>query len=110
MVERQLQTQPDFTTQHGILRDSSANVLMVFSKSIGVTDSNLAELLAVREVFILFTSSERVQSHNLVVESDSKDVKEWSIVHVLREANAFADGLAKAGVHIMDDLVEIFNR
>ncbi|XVF46753.1 hypothetical protein PTKIN_Ptkin03bG0053700 [Pterospermum kingtungense] len=35
----------------GILWASSSNVLRVFSFSVGVVDSNLTELLAVREAF-----------------------------------------------------------
>ncbi|XVF54250.1 hypothetical protein PTKIN_Ptkin05aG0165200 [Pterospermum kingtungense] len=41
----------------GILRDCNANIKMRFSKSIGIVDSSLAEVLAVKEAFLLFSSS-----------------------------------------------------
>ncbi|XVE65659.1 hypothetical protein DITRI_Ditri08aG0017800 [Diplodiscus trichospermus] len=41
----------------GVLRDHLANKRIVFSETIGVVDSNLAELLAVTEAFIIFLSS-----------------------------------------------------
>ncbi|XVF79203.1 hypothetical protein PTKIN_Ptkin14bG0201600 [Pterospermum kingtungense] len=40
----------------GLLRDHLRKELMRFSKSIGVEDSNVAELLAIREGLILFLS------------------------------------------------------
>ncbi|XVF83420.1 hypothetical protein PTKIN_Ptkin16aG0484400 [Pterospermum kingtungense] len=41
----------------GVLRDHEAKVKIRFSKAIGVADSNLAEVLASREAFLLFASS-----------------------------------------------------
>ncbi|XVF83470.1 hypothetical protein PTKIN_Ptkin16aG0489500 [Pterospermum kingtungense] len=35
----------------GVLRDSDANVILCFSKAAGNIDSNLAELIAVKEAF-----------------------------------------------------------
>ncbi|XVF77053.1 hypothetical protein PTKIN_Ptkin14bG0009000 [Pterospermum kingtungense] len=48
-----------------------------FSKSIGVTESNFAEILAIREAFILFVSSPWVNCRNLVIESDFKNTISW---------------------------------
>ncbi|XVE78573.1 hypothetical protein DITRI_Ditri13aG0156700 [Diplodiscus trichospermus] len=39
----------------GVLRDHKANIKLVFSKSVDVVDSNLAELLAIREAFLIFS-------------------------------------------------------
>ena len=41
----------------GVLRDNSATIKIVFSKAVGVVESNAAELLAVREVLRIFVSS-----------------------------------------------------
>ncbi|XVF66579.1 hypothetical protein PTKIN_Ptkin10aG0048600 [Pterospermum kingtungense] len=109
-----------------ILRDHHGNELIRFSKSIGVEDSNVAELLAIREAFILFLSSTWVMSSKLIVESDSMvavdwarkpssvpcrvrnfinhlenlklKCKDWKIVHIFRKANQVADKLAKEEV------------
>ena len=61
----------------GVLRDCSGVVKAVFSKAIGVTDSNVAELLAVREALRIFTDSSWVSSHKLTIESDSSNVVNW---------------------------------
>ncbi|XVF43589.1 hypothetical protein PTKIN_Ptkin02bG0051700 [Pterospermum kingtungense] len=117
----------------GILRDSDANIILCFSKAAGNIDSNLAELMAVKEAFQLFISSQWALSHALAVESDSSNVVMWvnnpdktpwrmrnlmaiienmklqvigwSISHILREANEVADKLAKSGVKRQNDLV-----
>ncbi|XVF80295.1 hypothetical protein PTKIN_Ptkin15bG0059300 [Pterospermum kingtungense] len=111
----------------GILRDSNSNFRTIFSKSIGVADSNLVELLAVHEVMKLFVPSSWVSSHKLLLESDSSNVvkrisnqssvfwrlrwlinkienlklliSEWSVNHTQREANVVVDSLAKARVN-----------
>ncbi|OMO53991.1 reverse transcriptase [Corchorus capsularis] len=57
----------------GILRDEAGNSLVVFSKSIGVADSNYAEFVAIREAFIIFSASKWCDSHFLIVESDSEN-------------------------------------
>ncbi|XVE85397.1 hypothetical protein DITRI_Ditri17bG0087800 [Diplodiscus trichospermus] len=55
----------------GILRDHNEEVLIVFSKSIDVADSNFAELMAIRESFLLFLTSPWLNSKMLIIESDS---------------------------------------
>ncbi|EOY15851.1 Uncharacterized protein TCM_034797, partial [Theobroma cacao] len=41
----------------GLLRNSKGEVRMMFSKSIGVGDSNLAEVLTIQEAFAMFLAS-----------------------------------------------------
>ena len=117
----------------GVLRDCSGKVKVIFSKAIGLADSNVAELLAVREALRIFLSSKWVSSHRLIIENDSSNVVEcvlypqgtpwalkkimsqivaykamlieWDIMHILREGNDIADGLAKSGVYIQSDLL-----
>ena len=120
----------------GVLRDCNASVKAVFSKSIGVVDSNLAELLAVREALQLFVTSHWASSHKLIIESDSSNVVKWmsnpsdapwrmkkyigrmdickqqllscDFILIPREGNDMADELAKAGVDRQHDLVAFF--
>ncbi|XVF67223.1 hypothetical protein PTKIN_Ptkin10aG0103000 [Pterospermum kingtungense] len=72
----------------GVLTDHVANIKIVFSEYVGVVDSNLAELLA--------------------IECLKNKVGEWDIVHILREANEIADGLAKRGAARKHDIVAYF--
>ncbi|XVE77290.1 hypothetical protein DITRI_Ditri13aG0050500 [Diplodiscus trichospermus] len=118
-----------------ILIDHLDEKKMAFSKPIGIVDSNMAELMAIREASILFISSPWSLTHKLIIESDSanavkwvlnsKDVpwrvrkwathienrkakvKDWSIVHVLREGNCTTDALAKEEVSKATDFVEV---
>ncbi|XVE82185.1 hypothetical protein DITRI_Ditri15bG0127000 [Diplodiscus trichospermus] len=53
----------------GILRD--------YMGIFGVEDSNAAELIAIREAFIIFASSRWVQNHALIIESDSLNAVKW---------------------------------
>ncbi|XVF82575.1 hypothetical protein PTKIN_Ptkin16aG0060800 [Pterospermum kingtungense] len=41
----------------GVLRDHSGDELARFFKSIGVEDSNFAELMAIREAMVIFVTS-----------------------------------------------------
>ena len=50
---------------------------IVFSKAVGIVDSNLAELLVVREAFIIFAASKWAKTHSLLIESDSINVVNW---------------------------------
>ena len=61
----------------GVLRDNAITVKMVFSKPVGVADSNVAKLLAIREAIHIFISSYWVHSHSLIIESDSSNVVKW---------------------------------
>ncbi|XVF66465.1 hypothetical protein PTKIN_Ptkin10aG0038000 [Pterospermum kingtungense] len=61
----------------GILRDSSHKVLGNFNKSVDIVDSNLTKLLAVKEAIGIFSASQWVDSHCMVIESDSANVVKW---------------------------------
>ena len=110
----------------GLLRDDKGKVWMEFSKSIGISESNEAEICAIREAILMFCASRWVATHGLIIESDSKNAVKWiecpeevpwrlrkwvshiglllkncssyRVVHVFREANREADKLAKEGV------------
>ena len=120
----------------GVLRDCNAAVKMIFSKSIGVVDSNMAELLVVREALKMFTASQWAPSHRLVIESDSSNVVNrmrnpngapWAMKRFMaqmeyfkqqllscdfasipREGNNLADALAKSGVSRQHDLIILY--
>ncbi|XVF65779.1 hypothetical protein PTKIN_Ptkin09bG0277700 [Pterospermum kingtungense] len=104
--------------------------LFRFSKAIGSADSNLAEILAIREAFVLFAESQWACLHKLIVESDSsnavcwsnystnvpwamrhinqieclkENIREWEAVHVRRTCNSAADSLAKEAVYREED-------
>lgn len=55
----------------GILRDSYGTISIRFSKSLGLTDSNKAKLMAIREVFHIFCKSSYYNRYKLWIESDS---------------------------------------
>ena len=110
----------------GFIRDDNGKVWLRFSKSIGVTKSNEAEICTIREALLIFSASRWASSVGLIIESDSKNAVLWmeqpdetpwrlrkwtthisllkknisdfKIVHVLREANGEADELTKGGV------------
>ena len=63
----------------GVLRDSSTIVKIIFSKSIGVADSNVAELLAIREAMGIFVLSKWFHSHKLIIENNSSNVVRWML-------------------------------
>ncbi|XVF43014.1 hypothetical protein PTKIN_Ptkin02bG0006400 [Pterospermum kingtungense] len=89
------QGKPDPAGIGGVLRDHIGKELIRFSKAIGVKDSNMAELLAIREALIVFISSPWVYSKGLIIESDSKVATNW----VLNPAAA-----AAAWKHVIDKL------
>ncbi|XVE77075.1 hypothetical protein DITRI_Ditri13aG0032800 [Diplodiscus trichospermus] len=89
--------------------------------------------MAIKEALSIYFSFQWVNSHRLIIESDSSnEVKwvtnptsvpwrlrwivvqienlklqfsNWTIKHVLREANELANSLAKSGVHRLEDMV-----
>ncbi|EOY15823.1 Uncharacterized protein TCM_034780 [Theobroma cacao] len=115
---------PGPTGIRGAIRDHESFIKGVFSTPIGMEDSNYAEFLAIKEGLSFFFSSPWASS-TLHVESDSKNAITWAsdhnsvpwrmkllsnsieafktsfkdltFTHINREANALADGLAKAG-------------
>ncbi|OMP09763.1 Peptidase M48 [Corchorus olitorius] len=60
----------------GLLRVENG-VWIQFSKSVGRCDVNEAEVLAIKEVVILYGASRWAQSHGLIVESDSSNAFKW---------------------------------
>jgi ribonuclease HI len=105
-------------------------VMGVFSISVGIKDSNEAELIAVAKALELSSLRGDLSNKKIIVESDSSSVVSWmrkpssrpwyfhelfilaarfSLTlgavfssHVLCEANHFADGLAKQASHGCD--------
>ncbi|XVF70923.1 hypothetical protein PTKIN_Ptkin11bG0201000 [Pterospermum kingtungense] len=61
----------------GILIDHMRQVLIRFSKAIGIEDSNAAEYLAIRKALLIFISSPWVHIRKFCVESDSMNVVNW---------------------------------
>ncbi|OMO58103.1 hypothetical protein CCACVL1_25585 [Corchorus capsularis] len=55
----------------GILRNHQGNTLAKFSKSIGIAESNEAELLAIKEAFLIFGASRWANAYILEIETDS---------------------------------------
>ncbi|XVF82029.1 hypothetical protein PTKIN_Ptkin16aG0010100 [Pterospermum kingtungense] len=134
-VDGATQGQPGFAGRGGVLRDRAGRCKILFSKSIGVADSNFAELSVVKEAFKLFSSSKWGKNHNLEIESDSrivvhwisypvqapwrlrsilvdvenlkKMVPYWPVRHIFREANQTTDALAKLGIHRLQELLII---
>ena len=68
---------PNPTGIECVLRDCKAAIKVVFSKAIGVTNSNITELLVVREALRIFITSRWVSSHKVIIESDSSNVIKW---------------------------------
>ena len=104
-----------------MLRNFKGEVLLLFSMSVGVKDSNEAEVLAILEALWLFSSSFQAK---LNVESDLANKLLWHLIftldvggsssismesrrsshidvvfaHVLWSSNSLADGPVKQGV------------
>ncbi|XVF06594.1 hypothetical protein REPUB_Repub06bG0062400 [Reevesia pubescens] len=119
----------------GVLRDEEGQVQLLFSKPISCMDSNGAEVLAIKEAFLLFASSRWIGSHKLWVESDCKNAMDWCkastsspwklrrwfnfiesskskligwcITHIPRQINEVADSLAKTGSNRADTYLRV---
>ncbi|XVE84839.1 hypothetical protein DITRI_Ditri17bG0044900 [Diplodiscus trichospermus] len=63
----------------GVLRDSLASWFIVFSKLVGTANSNVAELLAIKEAMIIYSKSVWAQSPCLIIECDSKNAVFWTL-------------------------------
>lgn len=118
-----------------MLRESEGRILLRFSKSVDSIDSNMVELLAMREGLICFPAFSWVHTHKLILESDSANAIGWAsdpnsvpwkmavcrnhivnfskrisgvqFCHILREANNLDDKLAKEGVNRTEALLEL---
>lgn len=115
----------------GVLNDHKGNILLMFSKNIGIQEPNIAEFLAIREAIVIMVNDEGLTSKELVVESDSAIAVSWicndtipwklnmdaniitnamsklrscSVKNINREANSFADRLARLGVDRHTDM------
>ncbi|OMO81727.1 hypothetical protein COLO4_23441 [Corchorus olitorius] len=65
----------------GVLRDHEGNILALFSMNIALTNSNEAEILAIKEAFDLFALSRWVNDYSLIIETDSRNAFGWIINH-----------------------------
>ncbi|XVE62164.1 hypothetical protein DITRI_Ditri06bG0096500 [Diplodiscus trichospermus] len=120
----------------GILRDHLERQTIIFSKAVGVVDSNTAKYLAMLEAFSLFLASLWGANHSLLIEIDSTNIvkwitepskvpwrlrryvsrveflktkcREWKIMHTYREGNDIADGLAKVGIIRSKDFLIVY--
>ncbi|OMO62830.1 reverse transcriptase [Corchorus capsularis] len=120
----------------GILRDENGRVCMEFSKSTGIMELNEDKVCAIREGLLVFCASRWVESHGLIVESDSSIAVKWvenpdespwrlrkwinhicllkrnfssfKVCHIFREANHDADVLAKEGIDREAPYVRLF--
>ncbi|EOX92775.1 Uncharacterized protein TCM_001655 [Theobroma cacao] len=116
----------------GVLRTDKGSMLLIFSKSVGVTDSNAAELMALLEGFQIIAALIG-QEQNISFESDSYNaatwvlnsqqvpwrlrslvmkierlkskIGSWIVRKVPRSANTVADNLAKTGIRRQSDLM-----
>ncbi|EOY04254.1 Uncharacterized protein TCM_019510 [Theobroma cacao] len=62
----------------GILRDYCGEVKIIFSKALGEADSNLAEMMAVKESLLIFSVSRWNENHKLLIESDLSNAVKWT--------------------------------
>ncbi|KAK3195553.1 hypothetical protein Dsin_026863 [Dipteronia sinensis] len=118
----------------GVLRDSNGKVLYLFSYYMGILDSNVAELMAIKRAVEMCYSNPELQNNNITVVSDSKVGVSWvndgdfgNLAHIqsvydirgmlkaaggmkvsfdYRIYNSFADSLAKMGSSRAGDFAE----
>ncbi|KAL4378674.1 hypothetical protein GQ457_02G029430 [Hibiscus cannabinus] len=114
----------------GVLRDGDGHIIALFSGPLGILDSNVAEIWAIAAALDILVVGKWEGVSSFVIESDSavalswilhKERRPWRLDrwfrdidgaclmlpcvcfnHVLREANALADVLAKGGVDRSD--------
>ncbi|GMI83017.1 hypothetical protein like AT4G29090 [Hibiscus trionum] len=118
----------------GCLRNEESKSLIIFSKHVGNMDATSAEITAIHEALLLFKQSRWNKSAYLIIESDCKLAVEWvmnpgisplsfrhlimdcleigrgikwKITHILRESNGMADKLAKKGISLKQNIVEL---
>ncbi|KAK1562612.1 hypothetical protein Q3G72_014800 [Acer saccharum] len=115
----------------GVLRDNSGKVLGLFSASVGMLDSNSAELLAIHKAVSLCTMSVYLHGVEIEIVSDSFVVVDWvnssgvgclehvntifdirnalanlgntRVIFNPRSSNTFADALSKNGSALKED-------
>ncbi|EOY19890.1 Uncharacterized protein TCM_045280 [Theobroma cacao] len=64
---------PSPSSMGGAMRDHEIRVKILFSKPPGHGDSNVTEILAIKDAFYLFATSLWCSTHSLIVESDSSN-------------------------------------
>ncbi|OMO87312.1 hypothetical protein COLO4_20696 [Corchorus olitorius] len=118
----------------GVLRDDCRNIKLFFSKHIGEANLNKVELLAIKEAFLFFCALDNYNNKGLItissnvvhwsnnpescpwilrriimqIESLKARLTSWNVLHINREQNDLADGLAKAGVERDNNLVVMY--
>ncbi|GJQ89475.1 reverse transcriptase [Tanacetum coccineum] len=91
-VDGSAKGKPGFAAIGGLLRNSEGVVVALFSIPVGVMDSNVAEVLAIKEACKMLNKKVEFNSVKIVIESDSLNAVSW-------ECNSDADKLAKDGVY-----------
>ena len=113
---------PGLASIGGVLRNHKGEVLYMFSKHVGIKDSNEMEVLTILEAPCIYHS---FYHHNLIMESDSINAISWvkslrgpwkmhflfneiglfvsemqlTFQHIIRSANGMEDSLVKQGVN-----------
>ena len=118
----------------GVLRDSNGKVLCLFSAFLGILDSNVAELWAIKKAVEVCTNNPNLRHKEISVVSDSQVAVSWvntkdfgnielinfiyeirslmeehgglKVVFGARIFNSFADSLAKMGSNERGDFVD----
>ncbi|KAK3170526.1 hypothetical protein Dsin_000142 [Dipteronia sinensis] len=118
----------------GVLRDFNGKILCLFSYHMGILNSNVAELWAIKIAMDLCLSNPMITGRSISIVSDSKVAVSWvnegdfgsldhyniindirinmrsfgdvEVVHESRVFNSFADSLAKMGSSQSGDFVE----
>ncbi|EOY00472.1 Uncharacterized protein TCM_010352 [Theobroma cacao] len=62
----------------GILRDEEGKALIQFSFSIGITDANTTEILAIKKALQIVAASRWANVDCVIMESDSKNAVKWA--------------------------------
>ncbi|XVE91863.1 hypothetical protein REPUB_Repub01dG0047900 [Reevesia pubescens] len=75
-MDHQLENQVQLVLER-VLSNENGDRLEVFSKSIGMADSNTVEFLAILEAFKIFVSSRWKRKYGLILESDSLNAARW---------------------------------
>ncbi|XVF07726.1 hypothetical protein REPUB_Repub06bG0164500 [Reevesia pubescens] len=60
-----------------VFRSNDGEMLLVFSKSVRKTDSNVVEFLTIKEAFSIFATFKWSLTVGLIIKSDSINVVKW---------------------------------
>ncbi|EOY20435.1 Uncharacterized protein TCM_046029 [Theobroma cacao] len=89
----------------GAMHIHEKHVKILFSKPLGHGDSNMAEILAIKQAFYLFVAFSWDHDH---INCLKNKIKNWSVIHTSRKANHLADSLAKLAVDRSTDHLQLF--